>query len=106
MPNTDININVTPEELDIQAGRVDTIAINMRDHLDNILQKIDDLAGGTWQSPASEETERKIKAFALSHYDEFENKMKDFAASLRSIAEIYRSTDATQQSNASSTFQE
>ena len=106
MAQTDININVSPEVLDTQAGRIETIAVDMRDHLDNILNKIDTLAGGTWQSPASEETERKIKAFATLHYDEFENKMKEFATRLRTIAEIYRKTDATQQQTAASTFQE
>ena len=106
MAQTDISINVTPEELDTEAGNIDGIAREMRSHLDNILHKMDALAGGTWESPASQETERKIKAFSNSHFEEFETKMHEFATRLKAIAEIHRSTDTGLRQTAAGTFQE
>ena len=105
MAQTDININVKPEDLITEAGNIKGIATDMRGHLDKILHTIDTLAGGTWESPASKATEDKIIAFS-SRFPQFEDKMNEFAMRLETIAGIHRDTDSTIERTAASTFQE
>ena len=94
------NIQVNTQTLRDAAAFISDKNQRLYDTLDQIQQKVDYLAGGTWTGDASDAIDKKIKAFKANHFQQYKDAVDRFHTALLRLAERYESTESTIENNA------
>lgn len=94
-----MSINVSTQEMRDAATDIRLRKNNLRELLNQIQRKMNDLAQ-TWASEASEEIRRKMNGMK-GRFDQYDEVVENYASFLVKAAEMYEETESTAKKNAS-----